>query len=63
MSSVTDIEFEHISCLSVKNHNKIIVGGRWFGIYICEKDESDSTIVTKHKLVDASRLKKSFIKF
>ena len=52
VSSITDINFEHISCMQVHENNRLVLGGRWFGIYNCELDSSDNTIVTKKKLVD-----------
>ena len=55
VSSITDINFEHLSCMQVLSDNRIVLGGRWFGIYNCEFDASDNTIVTKKKLVDDSR--------
>lgn len=60
-SSVTDIEFEHISCLFVRSPTKMIIGGRWFGIYECEKDNSDNTIMTKKKLVDSCKIKSQIV--
>lgn len=56
VSSITEINFEHLSCMQVLETNRLIVGGRWFGIYSCELDTSDDTIVTKKKLVDESKL-------
>jgi hypothetical protein len=49
------LDSEYVSSLVVKNHNTLIVGGRWFGIWELQRDQSEGLYICKNKLVTESK--------
>ena len=47
----SNMEAKHVSALVVKSHDKVIVGGRWFGIWELERNDDNEFLCAK-KLVN-----------